>query len=94
MDRKSRVISLLYIGVGIGLILATFIFISWYFVYIDLASSDEAIGYYYEYAPEDMDIEPDIMSSSDAQTTTESVIIGNEDYNDNSTVDINRTGDL
>lgn len=93
MDRNSKAISLLYIGFGIGLILATFIFISWYLVYIDLASADEVIGNYieYEYAIEDTNTEDVIIPSIDAEIASESTIVEIKNYI--GIEDKNRTGD-
>ena len=92
MARNGKAISILSIGIGIGICLATLIFVSWYLVYIDLASADDVIGNYIEY---EYTIEDTGVLDLDTNDASESVITWTNDNSDVrvSAIDINRAGE-
>jgi len=48
MYKKDRMLSILCIGFGIGMCAAAFLFIASYYVYLDIATSDEKLAAYFE----------------------------------------------
>ena len=48
MYKKDRMLSILCIGFGIGMCVAAFLFIASYYVYLDIATSDEKLAAYFE----------------------------------------------
>lgn len=47
MYKKDQRMSLLFIGIGIGMCIAGFLLFSFFYVYIDIASADDRIATYY-----------------------------------------------
>ena len=47
MYKKDQRMSLLFIGIGIGMCIAGFLLFSVFYVYIDIASADDRVGMYY-----------------------------------------------
>ena len=85
MNRKDRTVSLICIGIGIGMCTTVILIFSFYMVYLDIVTSEERLGIYYEGVDSAMD-EPDIdkedIRVSEVTTEIGNTVIRIETYGD------------
>ena len=85
MNRKDRTVSLICIGIGIGMCTTVILIFSFYMVYLDIMTSEERLGIYYESVSPAKD-EPDMVKEdiqmSEITTETRSTVIRIETYGD------------
>ena len=85
MNRKDRTVSLICIGFGIGMCTTVMLLFSFYMVYLDIMTSEEKLGIYYESvspAIDEPDMDKEDIRVPEVTTETGSTVIRIETYGD------------